>query len=420
MTEYALEINGLKKVYDNDVEALKGIDLKITKGDFFALLGPNGAGKSSTIGIISSITNKTDGIIKIFGIDIDQDFPKAKSFLGVVAQEINFSQFEKVEDIVITQAGFYGIPKDIAKERCKNLLKKLSLWDKRHDQARSLSGGQKRRVMIAKALVHEPKLLILDEPTAGVDIELRREMWDFLSDINKKGTTIILTTHYLEEAEQHCNNIAIIDDGSIVEDTSMKELLSRLSIQSFVLDLENEIQELPNLPIFDLKSQDSKTLTATLTKDDDLNSLFAGPMYRQAMKELKIKTECRFKNRGPSHIIGIESRGFVMGAVLAYAMKLPFVMVRKAGAKYPGELLEESYTLEYGEATLTLQTGLLGHTDRCIVVDDLIATGGSVLATKRLIEQTGASVLGVSTVIDLEYVRKEPLHLDIAYLERIK
>ena len=274
MSEYALEITGLKKVYNNDVEALKGIDLKITKGDFFALLGPNGAGKSSTIGIISSITNKTDGNIKIFGIDIDQDFPKAKSFLGVVAQEINFSQFEKVEDIVITQAGFYGIPKDIAKERCKNLLKKLSLWDKRHDQARSLSGGQKRRVMIAKALVHEPKLLILDEPTAGVDIELRREMWDFLSDINNKGTTIILTTHYLEEAEQHCNNIAIIDEGSIVEDTSMKELLSRLSIQSFVLDLEHEIQELPNLKIFDLKSRDSKTLIATLTKDDDLNTLF--------------------------------------------------------------------------------------------------------------------------------------------------
>ena len=274
MSEYALEITGLKKIYDNDVEALKGIDLKITKGDFFALLGPNGAGKSSTIGIISSITNKTDGNIKIFGVDIDKNFPKAKSFLGVVAQEINFSQFEKVEDIVITQAGFYGIPKDIAKARCENLLKKLSLWDKRQDQARNLSGGQKRRVMIAKALVHEPKLLILDEPTAGVDIELRREMWDFLSDINKKGTTIILTTHYLEEAEQHCNNIAIIDEGSIVEDTTMKELLSRLSIQSFVLDLEHEIQELPNLKIFDLKSRDSKTLIATLTKDDDLNTLF--------------------------------------------------------------------------------------------------------------------------------------------------
>ena len=293
MSEYALEITGLKKVYDNDVQALKGIDLKITKGDFFALLGPNGAGKSSTIGIISSITNKTDGNIKIFGIDIDQDFPKAKSFLGVVAQEINFSQFEKVEDIVVTQAGFYGIPKEIAKERCKNLLKKLSLWDKRHDQARNLSGGQKRRVMIAKALVHEPKLLILDEPTAGVDIELRREMWDFLSDINKKGTTIILTTHYLEEAEQHCNNIAIIDDGSIVEDTSMKELLSRLSIQSFVLDLEHEIQELPNLPIFDLKSQDSKTLIATLSKDDDLNSLFD----KLSEHKIKVKSMRNEQNR---------------------------------------------------------------------------------------------------------------------------
>ena len=274
MTEYALEINGLKKIYDNNVEALKGIDLKIAKGDFFALLGPNGAGKSSTIGIISSITNKTEGNIKIFGIDVDQDFPKAKSFLGVVAQEINFSQFENVEDIVITQAGYYGIPKDIAKERCKNLLKKLSLWDKRNDQARNLSGGQKRRLMIAKALVHEPKLLLLDEPTAGVDIELRREMWNFLSDINKNGTTIILTTHYLEEAEQHCNNIAIIDEGTIVENTSMKELLSRLSIQSFVLDLQDEISELPNFSIYDLKLQDPKTLIATLTKDDDLNNLF--------------------------------------------------------------------------------------------------------------------------------------------------
>ena len=274
MSEYALEINGLKKVYNNGVEALKGSDLKITEGEFFAWLGPNGAGKSSTIGIISSITNKTDGNIKIFGVDIDQNFPKAKSFLGVVAQEINFSQFEKVEDIVITQAGFYGIPKEAAKVRCRNLLEKLSLWDKRKDQARNLSGGQKRRLMIAKALVHEPKLLILDEPTAGVDIELRREMWDFLSDINKKGTTIILTTHYLEEAEQHCNNIAIIDEGAIVEDTSMKELLSRLSIQSFVLDLEDDIQELPDISIFDLKSQDSKTLIATLTKDDDLNTLF--------------------------------------------------------------------------------------------------------------------------------------------------
>ena len=293
MSEYALEIVGLKKVYDNDVLALKGIDLKITKGDFFALLGPNGAGKSSTIGILSSITNKTEGKIKIFDVDIDQNFPKARSFLGVVAQEINFSQFEKVEDIVITQAGFYGIPKNVAKKRCKNLLEKLSLWDKRADHARNLSGGQKRRLMIAKALVHEPKLLLLDEPTAGVDIELRRDMWDFLSDINKQGTTIILTTHYLEEAEQHCNNIAIIDEGSIVENTSMKELLSRLSIQSFVLDLQDEIKETPNLSVFDLKLQDSKTLIATLTKKDDLNTLFS----KLSEHGIKVKSMRNEQNR---------------------------------------------------------------------------------------------------------------------------
>ena len=293
MSEYALEIVGLKKVYDNDVLALKGIDLKITKGDFFALLGPNGAGKSSTIGILSSITNKTEGKIKIFDVDIDQNFPKARSFLGVVAQEINFSQFEKVEDIVITQAGFYGIPKNVAKKRCKNLLEKLSLWDKRADHARNLSGGQKRRLMIAKALVHEPKLLLLDEPTAGVDIELRRDMWDFLSDINKQGTTIILTTHYLEEAEQHCNNIAIIDEGSIVENTSMKELLSRLSIQSFVLDLQDEIKETPNLSVFDLKLQDSKTLIATLTKEDDLNTLFS----KLSEHGIKVKSMRNEQNR---------------------------------------------------------------------------------------------------------------------------
>ena len=253
MTEYALEINGLKKVYDNDVEALKGIDLKITKGDFFALLGPNGAGKSSTIGIISSITNKTDGNIKIFGIDIDQNFPKAKSFLGVVAQEINFSQFEKVIDIVTTQAGFYGITGSVSKPRVEAVLKRLGLWDQRDEQARTLSGGYKRRLMIAKALIHEPKLLILDEPTAGVDIELRRDMWSFLKEINDNGTTIILTTHYLEEAEQLCRNIGIIDQGEIVVDTSMKDLLRRLDVQGFVLDLEEKLESEPNVECFDLK-----------------------------------------------------------------------------------------------------------------------------------------------------------------------
>ena len=274
MSEYALEINGLKKVYDNNVEALKGIDLKITKGDFFALLGPNGAGKSSTIGIISSITNKTDGNIKIFDVDIDQNFPKAKSFLGVVAQEINFSQFEKVEDIVITQAGFYGIPKNVAKERCKNLLEKLSLWNKRGDQARNLSGGQKRRLMIAKALVHEPKLLLLDEPTAGVDIELRREMWDFLKEINANGTTIILTTHYLEEAEQLCKNIGIIDHGEIVVDTSMKDLLRKLDVQGFVLDLEEPLDNEPMIEGYNLRLDDPLTLVTAINKDKSINNLF--------------------------------------------------------------------------------------------------------------------------------------------------
>ena len=275
MSEYALEITGLKKVYDNNVEALKGIDLKITKGDFFALLGPNGAGKSSTIGIISSITNKTDGNIKIFGVDIDQNFPKAKSYLGVVAQEINFSQFEKVEDIVITQAGFYGIPKDIAKARCKNLLKKLSLWDKRHDQARNLSGGQKRRLMIAKALVHEPKLLILDEPTAGVDIELRRSLWDFLIEINNNGTTIILTTHYLEEAEKLCKNISIIDKGEIVKTSSMQSLLRELDTEIFIFDLKDQIdpKSISNSP-FDIKILDTYQISVEINKSQSLNEIF--------------------------------------------------------------------------------------------------------------------------------------------------
>ena len=274
MSEYALEINGLKKVYDNGVEALKGIDLKITKGDFFALLGPNGAGKSSTIGIISSITNKTDGNIKIFGVDIDQNFPKAKSFLGVVAQEINFSQFEKVIDIVTTQAGFYGIKKSIAKPKVENMLKRLSLWDKRNDQARTLSGGYKRRLMIAKALIHEPKLLILDEPTAGVDIELRREMWTFLKEINTNGTTIILTTHYLEEAEQLCRNIGIIDQGQIVIDTSMKDLLSKLDVQGFVLDLEEPLDEAPAINNYSLRLDDPLTLVTAINKDSSINNLF--------------------------------------------------------------------------------------------------------------------------------------------------
>ena len=271
---YALEISNLQKIYTNDVVALKGIDLKVSEGDFFALLGPNGAGKSSTIGIIGSLVNKTAGSVKIFGIDIDVNFPEAKRMLGVVAQEVNFGGFERVLDIVVTQGGYYGIPAKEGLAKAESVMKSLGLWDKRFDQARTLSGGYKRRLMIAKALIHEPKLLILDEPTAGVDIELRREMWEFLKEINANGTTIILTTHYLEEAEQLCKNIAIIDHGEIVEDTNMKDLLSRLDVQGFVLDLDKPISAAPQIEGFPMRLDDPTTLVAAVSKDNNINDLF--------------------------------------------------------------------------------------------------------------------------------------------------
>ena len=274
MDSYALEISNLKKVYSGGTEALKGISLKVKEGDFYALLGPNGAGKSSTIGIIGTLVTKTEGNVKIFGYDIDENVAVAKSLLGVVSQEINFSQFEKIIDIVTTQAGFYGISNSIAKPKVEEMLKRLGLWDKRNDQARTLSGGYKRRLMIAKALIHEPKLLILDEPTAGVDIELRREMWTFLKEINQNGTTIILTTHYLEEAEQLCRNIGIIDHGEIVVDTSMKDLLSRLDVQGFVLDLEKPLDHVPAIDGFELRLDDPLTLVTATNKDKSINSLF--------------------------------------------------------------------------------------------------------------------------------------------------
>ena len=274
MNQYALEITGLKKVYASGVVALKGIDLTVNQGDFFALLGPNGAGKSSTIGIIGSLVNKTTGKVKIFGIDTDVDFPEAKRLLGVVSQEINFSQFEKVLDIVVTQAGFYGISASEANVKAETVLKRLGLWDKRDSQARTLSGGYKRRLMIAKALIHDPKLLILDEPTAGVDIELRREMWDFLKEINVNGTTIILTTHYLEEAEQLCKNIAIIDHGELVENTSMKNLLSRLDVQGFVLDVDQPLEAAPIIDSFTLTLEDANTINVAISKGQSINELF--------------------------------------------------------------------------------------------------------------------------------------------------
>ena len=270
----ALEISNLKKTYASGVKALKGISLSVEEGDFYALLGPNGAGKSTTIGIVSSLVTKSDGNVSIFGTDIDQDFAEAKRKLGVVAQEMNFSPFEKVLDIVVTQSGFYGIPKKVALARAEEVLHKLGLWEKKDLQSRTLSGGLKRRLMIAKSLIHQPRLLILDEPTAGVDIELRRGMWDFIRELNKNGTTVILTTHYLEEAEQLCKNIAIIDKGLIVENTSMKDLLKKLDMQTFILDLETNLDTLPAFDEYIVNQIDPSTLRVALNRDQSLNAFF--------------------------------------------------------------------------------------------------------------------------------------------------
>ncbi|MFE8712409.1 ABC transporter ATP-binding protein [Aeromonas allosaccharophila] len=269
----ALEISGLKKTYQGGVEALKGIDLTVKQGDFFALLGPNGAGKSTTIGVISSLVNKSAGKVKVFGYDIDSDLEQAKAQLGLVPQEFNFSQFEKVIQIVTHQAGFYGVPKAEAKIRAEKYLRQLDLWEKRDMPARTLSGGMKRRLMIARALMHEPKLLILDEPTAGVDIEIRRSMWSFLKELNEQGVTIILTTHYLEEAEMLCRNIGIIDKGRLIENTSMKNLLGKLGRETFLLDLAPG-SAVPEVPEFNGRMPDERTLEVDLDKSQSLNSLF--------------------------------------------------------------------------------------------------------------------------------------------------
>lgn len=270
----ALEIKNLTKTYKNNVEALRGIDLSVERGDFFALLGPNGAGKSTTIGIIASLVNKTSGSVSICGTDVDEDFPLAKSKLGVVNQEFNFSQFEKVIDVITAQAGYYGVDFKTATEKAESYLKKLGIWDKRNSIVRELSGGQKRRVMIIKALIHEPELLILDEPTAGVDIELRRSLWDFLIDINKAGTTIILTTHYLEEAENLCRNIAIIDEGQIIENTKMSNLLQQLENQVFSIETNAKLPENFSIEGFDTKVLDENKFTVIVPKDVTINDLF--------------------------------------------------------------------------------------------------------------------------------------------------
>lgn len=285
----ALDIQGLHKVYKSGTVALSGIDLQVKQGDFFALLGPNGAGKSTTIGIISSLVNKTQGSVKVFGFDLDTDLEAAKSQLGLVPQEFNFNQFETVLQIVVNQAGYYGVPKKLALERAEKYLGQLGLWDKRHARSRELSGGMKRRLMIARALMHEPKLLILDEPTAGVDIELRRSMWEFLRQINQQGVTIILTTHYLEEAEMLCRNIAIIDKGRIIENTTMKALLSKLTLETFVLDLAADPATV-KLDGFAWRVLDDHSIEVDVEKAQGLNPIFA-QLSAQDIKVLSMRNK---------------------------------------------------------------------------------------------------------------------------------
>lgn len=286
---FALEIKGLRKTYRGGLEALKGLDLTVQEGDFYALLGPNGAGKSTTIGIISSLVNKTQGQVKVFGYDLDTHINEVKQHIGLVPQEFNFNQFETVFQIVVNQAGYYGVPRHVAKERAKKYLTQLGLWEKRNDRARTLSGGMKRRLMIARALLHEPKLLILDEPTAGVDIELRRSMWDFLTRINKEGVTIILTTHYLEEAEVLCRYIGIIDKGQIIENTTMKRLLSQLNIETFVLDIATE-QSPPELKSATMRIIDDHTIEVDVDKSAGLNSVFS-ELTAQECKVLSMRNK---------------------------------------------------------------------------------------------------------------------------------
>ncbi|MGY0639067.1 MAG: ABC transporter ATP-binding protein [Paraglaciecola chathamensis] len=270
----ALTVENLHKVYGNGFEALKEISFEVKQGDFFALLGPNGAGKSTTLGIVSSLVNKTSGKVSIFGVDIDKDLIGAKLNLGVVPQEFNFNMFENVKDILVTQAGYYGIERKRASERADYYMKKLGLWEKRHGAARMLSGGMKRRLMIARALMHDPKLLILDEPTAGVDIELRRSMWEFLRELNAAGTTIILTTHYLEEAESLCRNIAIIDRGKIIKNTSMNALLQQLTTETFILDIEDALTQAPHLEGYGVRLIAENVLEVDVEKEQGLNGLF--------------------------------------------------------------------------------------------------------------------------------------------------
>jgi len=274
MGDPALEISGLSKIYPGGLQALKGINLKVEQGDFFALLGPNGAGKSTTIGIISSLVNKSAGSVKIFGCDLEKEPSKAKRYLGLVPQEFNFNVWEPIQEVVANQAGYFGVDRKTALQRAEYYLRKLELWEKRNDGARLLSGGMKRRLMIARALVNQPKLLILDEPTAGVDIEIRHSMWKFLRELNAEGTTIILTTHYLEEAENLCRNVAIIDDGEIILNARMHDVLKQLHIESFVVGVENGITQLPAVEGFAFRIIDNYNLEVDVYSGENLNRLF--------------------------------------------------------------------------------------------------------------------------------------------------
>lgn len=286
---YALEIKNLKKVYPTGVEALSGIDLAVEEGDFYALLGPNGAGKSTTIGIITSLVNKTSGKVSVFDHDIDTDLVQAKQQIGLVPQEFNFNPFETVEQIVVNQAGYYGVPRKEALKRSEKYLKQSNLWEKRNVRARMLSGGMKRRLMIARALMHEPRLLILDEPTAGVDIELRREMWAFLTDLNESGTTIILTTHYLEEAETLCRHIGIIQSGELIENTSMKNLLSKLQFETFIFDL-GVYDKKPEITGYKYSLEDDVTLIVEVERNQGINDIFK-QLSEQGIKVLSMRNK---------------------------------------------------------------------------------------------------------------------------------
>lgn len=287
-THPALRIRALKKTYSNGVEALKGVDLDVQSGEFFALLGPNGAGKSTLIGIVSSLVNKSSGSVSVFGHDLVGERTAAMRQIGLVPQEINFNQFERPLEIVVNQAGYYGVPRAAALQRAQELLEQLKLWDKRNERGRDLSGGMKRRLMIARAMVHKPRLLILDEPTAGVDIEIRRSMWRFIEQINEQGTTVILTTHYLEEAEQLCKRVAIINHGEIVKNTSVRELLTQLDVETFVLDLNRKIESLPKVDGLCIRQRDASTIEVDVPKNTGLNHLFevltAAGMEVQSMR----------------------------------------------------------------------------------------------------------------------------------------